>query len=289
MAQLQLIADLPGHAEPAWQVAFNPTRNLLASCSTDKTFRLYSYALPKSDSGDISIEAGDQTTQAAYLTGLPKVDDAKPVFNLVGVTKTEHKRTIRSIAWAPSGRTLATGSFDSTVGVWEEIDPEDDDSSESSEVQDEAMDLDDDEGQGARRAGGRKEKFGEWECVTALEGHESECKSVGFSSDGGLLASCSRDKSVWVWEGESSCGSIENPSHAVYVHKIETIADIPVQPDADFECIAVLMEHSQDVKTIAWHPKEEVCFIAVPLPTFGPKPMADSRFRVVRLAHSSPL
>ena len=34
---------------------------------------------------------------------------------------------------------------------------------------------------------------------------------------------------------------------------------ISVQPDADFECIAVMMEHTQDVKTIAWHPKEEVC------------------------------
>lgn len=31
-----------------------------------------------------------------------------------------------------------------------------------------------------------------------------------------------------------------------------------VQPDADFECIAVMMDHTQDVKTIAWHPKEEV-------------------------------
>jgi hypothetical protein len=33
---------------------------------------------------------------------------------------------------------------------------------------------------------------------------------------------------------------------------------LPVQPDADFECMSVLMEHTQDVKAITWHPKEEV-------------------------------
>lgn len=31
-----------------------------------------------------------------------------------------------------------------------------------------------------------------------------------------------------------------------------------MHPDADFECMGVLMEHSQDVKCVAWHPKEEV-------------------------------
>lgn len=34
-----------------------------------------------------------------------------------------------------------------------------------------------------------------------------------------------------------------------------------VQPEADFECISVLMEHTQDVKAIAWHPHEEVSVI----------------------------
>lgn len=36
------------------------------------------------------------------------------------------------------------------------------------------------------------------------------------------------------------------------------ISPILVQEDADFECMSVLMEHSQDVKAVAWHPKEEV-------------------------------
>lgn len=81
---------------------------------------------------------------------------------------------------------MATGSFDSSVAVWEETETEND--------------QDEGEGVDMNASGGEKE----WECVTTLEGHESECKSVAFSNDGALLASCSRDKSVWVWEGESN-------------------------------------------------------------------------------------
>lgn len=136
MPELELLSELPGHDDPAWRVAFNPQRNLLASCSTDRTVRLYSYS----------------GSEFQFLSSVP----------------TGHKRTVRALAWSPSGSTFATASFDSTVSIWEEED-------------------------------------GDWECVTTLEGHENEAKDVGWSAEGGLLASVSRDRSCWVWELLRQC------------------------------------------------------------------------------------
>ena len=190
MPQLQLVADLPGHNDPAWCISFNPTRPLIATCSTDKTVRLFSYVLP--------------STPGASTSALPASDAAKPAVSLLTTIQTNHKRTGRWVSWAPSGRTFATGSFDSTVGVWEEAEGSDEEEDEEgaegvyrpkvarSDGQDDDMEVDGDAGPTVGK---------EWECVTTLEGHESECKNVAFSKDGALLASCSRDKSVWVWEG----------------------------------------------------------------------------------------
>ncbi|GAA6017682.1 hypothetical protein JCM11491_001167 [Sporobolomyces phaffii] len=189
MTRISLVQSLTGHQDRAWSLDWSPSEPTLASCSSDKSVRLYSYLPP--------------SQPAASPDGQ---------FHLASTIPTSHTRTVRNLSFAPTGTTLATASFDSTVGIWCKVNE---------------AGLDDDGDNDARATA----DGAEWEAVDPLEGHESECKSVAWSGDARLLASCSRDKSVWVWEA--------------------------VGP-AEFECLAVLMEHSQDVKCVTWHPSEEL-------------------------------
>ncbi|RAK74091.1 iron-sulfur cluster assembly protein CIA1 [Aspergillus fijiensis CBS 313.89] len=201
----------PPSQERTWQTAPHPRLPIVATCSADKTIRIYS------------------------LTN----------FRLLSTITGGHKRSVRTAAWKPhvTGESvLASGSFDATAGIWRRWDnytssqihpqsqgDEDGDAAwgtstsnpDPSEDIPEANDDEDDE---------------EWRFAVLLDGHDSEVKSVAWSASGLLLATCSRDKSIWIWEDLDD-------------------------GDNNFETVAVMQEHEGDVKCVAWHPAEE-CLVS---------------------------
>ncbi|KAL3229363.1 hypothetical protein MRX96_023670 [Rhipicephalus microplus] len=77
---------------------------------------------------------------------------------------------------------------------------------------------------------------GEWICkAMLLDGHKRTVRCVAWLShgppSGRHLATCGRDKTVWIWD---------------------------VIDDSDqYECASIQTCHTQDVKTVIWHPTED--------------------------------
>ncbi|KAE8379459.1 putative cytosolic iron-sulfur protein assembly protein 1 [Aspergillus bertholletiae] len=196
-ASLTLLSDLtPPSLERTWLTAPHPSLPILATCSSDKTVRVYS------------------------LTN----------FRLLSTISGGHKRSVRTCAWKPHVQgesVLATGSFDATVGIWRRWD-----SYGRAEDDTDVRGLSSETLNGNGRDTQKDEDDEEWRFAVLLDGHDSEVKSVSWSPSGMLLATCSRDKSIWIWEDLDD-------------------------GDNNFETVAVMQEHEGDVKCVAWHPVEE--------------------------------
>ncbi|CAK9441682.1 uncharacterized protein LODBEIA_P55500 [Lodderomyces beijingensis] len=194
---VKLLHSIQAHTDKAWDVSAHPTLPLLATASTDKTTKIYKLS-------------------------------SQQKFPCIADLEDTHRRSVRSVSFkAPMGGVdfksdildlpvLASGSFDSTISVWGIDEPEDGDDYDVEEVMNNQAEL-------------LTNPANEWNLMAIIEGQENEIKAVDWNFSGRYLASCSRDKTVWIWETDP-----------------ETLEE--------FECVSVLNDHSQDVKNVSWHP-----------------------------------
>ena len=180
----ELIETFEGHTDVVSSVAFSPDGQTLASGSWDETIRLWnvntgelietfeghtdvvsSVALSPdgqtlaSGSGDTTIHLWNANImESEVLWSLETGEQVEENTDQLLIILEGHKGSINSITFSPDGQTLASGSWDETIRLW---------------------------------------NINTGKLLKTLEGHESNVTSVTFSPDGQTLASGSWHSGRW--------------------------------------------------------------------------------------------
>jgi WD40 repeat protein len=162
-----MLKSLRGHTDWVTGVAFSPSGRVLATSSDDGTVRLW-----HPETGDCTgVLTGhtDRVKCIAFssahepLIASGSHDRSVRLWNPITGTAPRvlngHSSWVRAVAFSPHGETLATGSDDQTIVLWNK--------------------------DGAQ--------------IRTLRGHTSVVRGLAFSPDGSLLASASNDRTVRVW------------------------------------------------------------------------------------------
>jgi len=214
---------------PAWSATFSIDGKYLAVCFGNPNTHIKIYDVTSLSQNDASSNTTDSKDKQDI--------DISKQWKLISTIREEHTRTIRSVSFAPTSSTisvpiLASASFDGKVLIWECYPDAISTNVSQSNNDDENSNIENNL----------------FEPIAQLEGHESEVKCLAWNTTGSLLASCGRDKTVWIWECYLP-GTIGGS---------ETSNDMQCgggeEDGGEFECLAVLQGHDGDVKSIVFGP-----------------------------------
>lgn len=172
------------HNDKVTSLSFNLTGNILASCSLDKTIKLWKFDTDFSSYSEVTLIGHKMSVKSVdfcpnkkhqFLLASSSDDKTVKLWNVnrkpeESLIKTldENTKSVKSIHFSPNGQLLASGSEDGNVRVW--------DLTEFNEKAPVVEELD------------------------VLSGHNSGVKSVCFSPDGKWLASGSKDQTIYLWQ-----------------------------------------------------------------------------------------
>jgi len=227
---LNCLETLQGHEEPVWNISWSPKGGLLASCSGDKTIRIWGKEgdrwIQKSILADHHNRTvrevnwspcGNYLAAASFDATVSIWDRRNGEFECIA-TLEGHENEVKSVAWSPDGAYLATCSRDKSVWIWEVEDEEYEcasvlnrhtqdvkrvlwhptDQTFASCSYDDTINM-------------YKEDDDDWMCYDTLSGHDSTVWSISFNSSGDRLVSVSDDQTVKIWQ----CYAPANPEGIV--------------------------------------------------------------------------
>ncbi|XP_037078542.1 probable cytosolic iron-sulfur protein assembly protein CIAO1 [Pollicipes pollicipes] len=217
---LEPVATLSGHTDRVWQVAWDPTGRTLASCSADRSVRLWAADAAGWKCATVLTDGHERTVRAVAfspsgrLLASASFDATAAVWDReqtweCAATLEGHESEVKAVAWSRSGRFLATCSRDKSVWLWELTDERELDfecaavlMSHTQDVKrvawsptedrlascgyDDTVRLHHDDGD-------------DWTSGAVLKGHTSTVWAVAWDATGRRLASCSDDGTVRVW------------------------------------------------------------------------------------------
>lgn len=165
-----LHTEITGHRSVVFQVCFSPDKVTLASCSNDRTIRLWNRRTGKRLSklkDQYSRVLTCQFSPDGVLIAAVVDGERVRIWNtirgeIVNMLESHHTLPVLCCAFSPDGKTVATGSGDKTFALWKV---------------DKIRGLPD----------------------YHAKGHENWIQSVAFSPNGHYLATASSDRTVNVW------------------------------------------------------------------------------------------
>lgn len=225
---MEEVLRIDGHEGRVWHAAWSLDGTKIVSCGEDKTVRIWIVNIESSQFHCISViqEAQTRTIRSCEWSPNSKMIATASFDGTVVVwcaqdrsfsswdrlaTLEGHDSEVKSVSWSSDGMYLATCGRDKKVWIWEKLERNDFECAavldgHSQDVKFVVWHPSENVLFSAGYDDTIKiwaEDGSDWYCLWTLIGHTSTIWGLTLDSDGYLLASCSADQSIILWECES--------------------------------------------------------------------------------------